>query len=62
MEVNGERQGLLVKEIQPTVRGVVIVCEGGDDPAVQEQITDAVTTALNISTKRVSISKLSSSQ
>ena len=33
-----------------------------DDPAVQEQITDAVTTALNISTKRVSISKLSSSQ
>ena len=62
VEVNGERQGLLVKEIQPTVRGVVIICEGGDDPAVQEQITDAVTTALNISTKRVSISKLSSSQ
>lgn len=40
----------------------MIICEGGDNPAVQQQITDAVTTALNISTKRVSISKLSSGQ
>ena len=24
------KQGLLVTEIQPTVKGVVVVCEGGD--------------------------------
>lgn len=53
------RQGLLVTEIQPTVKGVVVVCEGGDQALVQKRITDAITTALNISSKRVCVSKLS---
>lgn len=53
------RQGLLVTEIQPTVKGVVVVCRGGDQPLVQQRITDAVTTALNISSKRVCVIKLS---
>lgn len=53
------RQGLLVTEIQPTVKGVVVVCEGGDQALVQQRITDAITTALNISSKRVCVSKLS---
>ena len=51
------RQGLLITEIQPTVKGVVIVCEGGDQPLVQQRIIDAVTTALNISSKRVCVTK-----
>lgn len=51
------RQGLLITEIQPTVKGVVIVCEGGDQPLVQQRVTDAVTTALNISSKRVCVTK-----
>lgn len=51
-------QGLLVTELQPTVKGVVIVCEGGDQPLVQQRVTDAVTIALNISSKRVCVTKL----
>ena len=36
MDTENGRQGLLVTEIQPTVKGVVVVCQGGDDPVVQE--------------------------
>lgn len=47
------------KEIEPIIRGVLVVCEGGDDPVVVERITDAVTKALDISTAKVCITKLS---
>lgn len=54
---DGSEQALLVTEIQPTVKGVVVVCSGGGDPVVQQRIIDAVTTALNISSKRVCVTK-----
>ena len=47
------------KEIEPHIRGVLVVCEGGDDPVVVERISDAVTKALDISTAKVCITKLS---
>lgn len=59
VETEDGRDGLLVTELQPTVRGVVVVCEGGDDEAVRTRIEKAVTVALNISPKRVCITKLS---
>ncbi|HOB36530.1 MAG TPA: stage III sporulation protein AG [Candidatus Avimonas sp.] len=59
VDTENGRQGLLVTEIQPTVKGVVVVCQGGDDPVVQERIASLVTTALNISSKRVCVTKLS---
>ena len=43
------------KEIEPLIRGVLVVCEGGDDPVVVERVTDAVTKALDISTAKVCI-------
>ena len=48
------------KSIEPTVRGVVIVCEGGDDPVVVERVLGAVTRSLSISTDKVYITKLDS--
>lgn len=59
VDTDSGRQGLLVTEIQPTVKGVVVVCEGGDRQDVQQRITDAVTTALNISSSRVCVTKSS---
>ena len=47
------------KEIQPVIRGVLVVCQGGDDPVVAQRITDAVTKALDISAAKVCITKLS---
>jgi len=59
IDTDNGREGLLVTEIQPTVRGVVVVCEGGDNEEVRARVLQAVTVALNISSKRVCITKLS---
>lgn len=58
IENNSNDTGLLVKTIEPKVRGVAVVCEGGSDSTVQRQIYSAVSAVLNISTSRISISKL----
>ena len=47
------------KAIEPRVRGVLVICEGGDDPVAVGRITEAVTKALDISAAKVCISKLS---
>lgn len=52
---DGGEQALLVATEMPEVRGVAVVCEGGDDETVSEKITNAVTAALNITSKRVYI-------
>ncbi len=49
------KAGLLVTEIQPTVRGVVVACEGAADEQVAAMVTTAVKTALNITDKRVCV-------
>lgn len=59
---NGGKSGLLVKTVNPKIRGVAIVCEGGDDPAVQQRIYSCVSASLGISTARISISKMSSTE
>lgn len=43
--------------IEPKVRGVVVVCDGGDDPIIVARVLDAVTKALNISSDKVCITK-----
>ena len=59
VDTGNGKQGLLVTEIQPTVKGVVVVCRGGDQPAVQQRVTEAVTTVLHLSSARVCVTKLS---
>lgn len=54
--------GLLLKTIEPKIRGVAIVCDGGNNEFVQQQIYSAVSAVLNISTSKISISKLSASE
>jgi len=54
---DGSEKALPVTEIQPIVKGVVVVCDGGDSPQVQQSITDAVTTALHITSVRVCVIK-----
>ena len=55
---DGTQQTVLLKEIQPKVRGVVVVCNGGDNNVVKEKIVDAVTKLLDISSSRVSVAGL----
>ena len=53
---NGGEQALIVTEIMPEVRGVAIICTGGNSEPTAEKIKNAVTAALNITSKRVYIS------
>ena len=50
---DGSEKALSVMQIQPKVKGVVIVCKGGGNPEVQQRIREATKTLLNISSKRV---------
>lgn len=43
--------------IEPQVRGVVVVCEGGEDPTVAARVLEAVTKSLCISSDKVCITK-----
>ncbi len=54
---NGTERAVRVTEIQPLVKGVVVVCDGGGDPKVQQDITTAVMTAMNITSVRVCVIK-----
>ncbi len=58
--VDGEkgREALIRTMLLPTIGGVVVVCEGADNEAVRSRITEAVTTALGISSRRVYVTKL----
>ena len=56
---SGGKEPVIKTRIEPRVKGVVIVCEGGDNELVKQRVTDAVTTALSIPLKKVCITKLS---
>lgn len=60
IEKDNNDSGLLIKTFEPKIRGVAIVCDGGDSPIVQQQIYSTVSAVLNVSTARISISKLTS--
>ena len=51
----GGEQALLVTTQMPKVRGVAIVCDGGDNERIAEKIQNAVMSALDISSKKVYI-------
>ena len=53
-----ENNSTKTKEIEPVIRGVIVACSGGDDSIVCERVLDAVTKALNISSAKVSVTKL----
>lgn len=59
VENGGDDKGLLLKVVEPEVRGVAVVCEGADSAKVRQEIVDTVTAVLGISTNRVSIAKIS---
>lgn len=58
VESNDSQGGILLKVIEPKIRGVAVVCAGGDSPVVRQSITDTVTAVLDISSARVNIATM----
>ena len=52
---DGSEKAVLIKAKLPEIRGVAIVCNDGDNELINLKITNAVTAALNITSKRVYI-------
>jgi stage III sporulation protein AG len=54
-EQGGTSKPLVLKEINPDIKGVIIVAEGAKDPRVKLQLTEAVQTVLDVPAYRVSV-------
>ena len=53
-EDGGERT-VLLSEIYPRIRGVAIVCTGGDDVQIQKKITELLSASLGIPSNRITV-------
>lgn len=51
----GTSKPLVLKEVNPEIKGVIIVAEGAKDPKVKLQLTEAVQTVLDVPAYRVSV-------
>ncbi|MBQ8731877.1 MAG: hypothetical protein IJY82_03525 [Oscillospiraceae bacterium] len=54
---DGREEVLIQTEKQPEILGVVVVCEGGGNAAVREQIINAATTLFSIPSSRVFVTE-----
>lgn len=48
-------EAVMVTEIYPRVRGVAVVCTGGDSAAVRQTITELLSASLGISSNRIRV-------
>lgn len=56
---SGGEEALLITQYMPQIRGVAIVCSGVEEPAVADNIKNAVTSALGITSKKVCVAQRS---
>ena len=53
-----QKQAPVETRLEPEVKGVAVLCEGGDDILVIKRITDLVATVLDIPTNRICVAKM----
>lgn len=58
VEANGEKQALTETTIQPQIKGVAVVCDGGDNIKVVKNITEMVSAVTNVPTNRICVIKM----
>lgn len=54
---SGTEEVVLVQQRYPAFRGAVVVCQGGDDPAVRLLVTKAVSSLTGLGTDRITVCK-----
>lgn len=55
LEENGISRPLVETSLEPQIKGVVVVCEGGGSSIVQQRITEVLTTVLGVSSNQVCV-------
>lgn len=53
----GEETPYVSKQLSPKIQGVLVVAEGGDDPVVVENITEAVQALFGVDTHKIKVMK-----
>lgn len=53
----GRNSDMLISVTAPEVRGVIVVCDGGDSVNVKEKVTDAVSGIFGINTLHISVTR-----
>lgn len=57
-EGSGADSGLVVNVVAPEIRGVAVVCEGGDSSVVHSEIVDMLCSVLSLKSTQISVSKM----
>lgn len=53
---SGDKEdGLKLKIISPEIKGIAVVCQGGNDPVIKEQIITSLSALFDISTNKISV-------
>ena len=52
---SGGEEAVLLQEIYPRVRGVAVVCTGGDLPRIRETVTELLSAALDLPSHRIKV-------
>ena len=52
---NGDKKPVIIKDIQPVVKGVVVVAEGASDPGVKERISKAVQVLMDVPIHKIQV-------
>ncbi len=55
IEKSGEENGLLTKNVYPSVSGVAIVCDGAGDSVIKQRIVETVSALFDINSKNISV-------
>lgn len=58
-ENDGDDTPVLLKQTMPSVQGVLIVCEGGDDVVVREAVVSSVMALFDIPSSKINVTKIS---
>lgn len=53
----GKNADMLISVTAPKVRGVIVVCDGGDSVTVKEKVVNAVSGVFGVNTLRISVTK-----
>lgn len=56
---SGGQQALVKTRLAPQVKGVVVVCDGGNNPDVQEAVVNAISAALDLPSDHICVTKKS---
>ena len=57
LEGEGGDEPLVVQTVYPAYRGALVVCSGGEDPAVKLTVTEAVAALTGLTSDRITVAK-----